>query len=77
MSRKKRLEQERAILAHQAHLPLLKGMAAGIEKVLPEDLRFLIVTFTDRKGAIGGYVSNGGRKAIAAALHTAMQGWAP
>jgi hypothetical protein len=68
MPRKHRIEQERAILAHQAHLNLLRGMANGIEKVLPPGLCYLIITFENRKGQPGGYVSNGERRSIAKAL---------
>lgn len=45
-------------------------MARGIEKVLPPGLCYLIVTFENRKGQPGGYVSNGERRNIATALKT-------
>ena len=76
MPRHQRIKQEPAILAHRAHLNLLRGMAIGIEKVLPPTLRYVIVTFDEDKGQPGGYISNGQRKTIAAALHAAAQGFA-
>lgn len=68
MSRKRRLEQERAIQAHKAHLNLLRGMAAGIEKILPDNLHFVIITFAARHHSPAGYVSNGERHILARVL---------
>jgi len=50
--------------------------AAGIEKVLPGDLSFVLLTFSTARGAPGGYVSNGERRMIAAALrHEGRGSW--
>jgi hypothetical protein len=52
-------------------------MAVGIEKILPENLSFLIITFCRKSGRAGGYVSNGRHRCIRAALKSLTRSYFP
>jgi hypothetical protein len=77
MSRSERHRQPPAIPSHAAHQNLVRGMAAGIEKILPPDLRFIILVFSESHEGIGSYVSNGRRSRIAFVLDRAAQEFLP
>lgn len=73
MPRNERHRQQPAITSRNAHQNLVRGMAAGIEKVLPPELRFIILVFSDHDDGIGSYVSNGRRRSIAFILDRAAR----
>ncbi|MFA6022103.1 MAG: hypothetical protein WC722_17725 [Rhodospirillales bacterium] len=75
MPRSERLRQAPAVLPQHAHHHLLRGMAHGIAQVLPHDLRFVIITFSQQHHDSIYYISNGGRSGIAAALDAVAKGF--
>lgn len=77
MSRRDHHEQAPAIPRHKAHQNLVRGMAVGIEKILPPDLRFIILVFSESHEGVGSYVSNGRRRSIAFILDRAAREFAP
>lgn len=75
MPRSERLLQDPAIKPQHAHHHLVRGMATGMAQVLPRDLRFVIITFSQQNHDSIYYISNGGRSGIAAALDAVAKGF--
>lgn len=57
MPREERLQMEPAMRPHCAHLPLLQALAKTIAQLLPEHMRFTLVTF-NREGHLQDYISS-------------------
>jgi hypothetical protein len=57
MPRETRLKQPPAIPQDAAHMPLLQALGVSITKLLPDGMRFTLVTF-NRAGRVQNYISS-------------------
>ena len=71
MPRSERLRQAPAIKPQHAHHHLVRGIA----QVLPHDLRFVIITFSQHHHDSIYFFSNGNRSGITAALDAVAKGF--